>query len=112
MCTNTGNEHLTTHSHNVEETPLDVKFVMFRADGMVTRSAVSQLVCGLEYENCIYDVGRNGVSVNRYNKFGSFSWKLYMKLYKGIAWAHQKLLAALESDYKLFGFLNAQLLFI
>ena len=57
----------------MEEIPLDVKFVMFRADGMVTRSAVSQLVCGLEYENCTYDVGRNGVSVSRYNKFGSFS---------------------------------------
>ena len=57
----------------MEEIPLDVKFVMFRVDGMVTRSAMSQLVCGLEYENCTYDVGRNGVSVNRYNKFGSLS---------------------------------------
>ena len=57
----------------MEEIPLDVKFVILRVDGMVIRSAVSQLVCGLEYENCIYDVGRNGVLVNRYNKFGSFS---------------------------------------
>ena len=59
----------------MDEIPLDVKFVMFSVDGMVIKSVVLQLVCGLEYENRTYDVGRNGASVNRYNKLGSLSYK-------------------------------------
>lgn len=68
--TSTGYEHLITHNHTVDEIPLAVKFVMSRLDGTMTRSSLLQLVCGLEYENCTYDVGRYGVSVNRYNKLG------------------------------------------
>lgn len=57
----------------MDEIPLAVKFVMFKVDGMMIRSTVSQLVCGLEYENFTYDVGWNGVSVSRYSNLGSLS---------------------------------------
>ena len=53
--------------------PFDVKLEIFKLEGIVIKSASSMLVCGLGYENLMYDIGRNGISVSRYRKLGSRS---------------------------------------
>jgi len=57
----------------VVDRPFDVKLEIFKLEGIAIKSASSTLVCGLEYENLTYDIGRNGMSVSRYRKLGSRS---------------------------------------
>lgn len=49
----------------VVDRPLEVKLEIFRLEGIAIKFASSMLGCGLEYENFTYDIGQNGVSVNR-----------------------------------------------